>query len=122
VLGRIRALVPSVELLPVPKKHPGETSERWAWADGSGAVGFINSVSRPFCGDCSRVRLGADGRLYTCLFSAAGFDLRAPLRAGENAGALSLRLEKLWTGRSDRYSELRTDGGGKKVEMFAVGG
>jgi cyclic pyranopterin phosphate synthase len=119
VLNRLRSLGP---LDPLAKTHPGETSERWAWADGRGVVGFINSITRPFCGDCSRVRLGADGRLYTCLFSAAGHDLRTPLRSGETAEQLSARLTAIWKGRSDRYSELRTDGRGKKIEMFAVGG
>ena len=127
VLTRIRALLPSVGLVPLDKKHPGETSERWAWVDGQGTMGFINSVSRPFCGDCSRVRLGADGRLYTCLFSASGYDLRTPLRHGESVEALTDRLTKIWTGRSDRYSERRleespAEGLGKKIEMFAVGG
>jgi len=119
VLARLRALG---TLTPVAKHHPGETSERWAWADGQGEVGFINSISRPFCGDCSRVRLGADGRLYTCLFSAVGHDLRTPLRAGADLGEMTALLRTLWTGRSDRYSELRTDGSGKRIEMFAVGG
>jgi len=119
VLGRLRALG-GLEAL--PKSHPGETSETWAWADGQGAVGFINSVTRPFCGDCSRARLGADGRLYTCLFSSAGHDLRTTLRAGAGVDEVSARLAAIWTGRSDRYSELRTDGKVPKVEMFAVGG
>ena len=124
VLGRLQALG---GLEPQAKKHPGETSETWTWADGRGAVGFINSVTRPFCGDCSRARLGADGRLYTCLFSAAGHDLRKPLRTGAGVEEISARLTAIWTGRSDRYSELRTDGQGKdgqgkKLEMFAVGG
>ena len=119
VLGRLRALG---ELQSVPKSHPGETSERWAWADGRGEVGFINSVTRPFCGDCSRVRLGADGRLFTCLFSALGHDLRGPLRAGASAEEVSRTIAKIWTGRSDRYSELRTDGSGERVEMFSMGG
>ena len=119
VLGRLRTLG---ALDPLPKHHRGETSERWAWADGQGEVGFINSVTRPFCGDCSRVRLGADGQLYTCLFSAKGHDLRTLLRSGSTPEDLSARMSSIWTGRSDRYSELRTDGQGKKVEMFAVGG
>jgi cyclic pyranopterin phosphate synthase len=128
VLGRVRAMVPGVALVPLEKRHQGETSERWSWADGRGMVGFINSISRPFCGDCSRVRLGADGRLYTCLFSASGHDLKTPLRAGEPAIALTDRVSKIWLGRSDRYSERRSEdappkeGPGKKVEMFAVGG
>jgi cyclic pyranopterin phosphate synthase len=126
VLERLRGMIPGVGLEPLPKKHAGETSERWAWTDGQGAVGFINSVSRPFCGDCSRVRLGADGRLYTCLFSASGYDLRTPLRAGESVGDLEERLRTIWTGRSDRYSERRLEeaaqNGASKIEMFAVGG
>jgi cyclic pyranopterin phosphate synthase len=119
VLGRLK---PLGVLVPRPKVHPGETSETWAWEDGNGAVGFINSITRPFCGDCSRARLGADGKLYTCLFSAAGHDLRTPLRAGVTVNDLARRLTKIWLGRSDRYSELRTDGSGQRVEMFAVGG
>jgi len=122
VLNRLRNLEPGLELSPLAKTHPGETSDRWAWSDGNGAVGFINSVSRPFCGNCSRVRLGPDGRLYTCLFSAQGFDLRTLLRAGTDSEALTQKLAQIWSGRSDRYSELRTDGSGQKVEMFAVGG
>lgn len=119
VLSRLRALG---ELVPVPKTHPGETSERWAWADGLGEVGFINSVTRPFCADCSRVRLGADGRLYTCLFSALGHDLKTPLRSGVGVEELSRRIAGIWSGRSDRYSELRTDGKGERIEMFSMGG
>lgn len=119
VLGRLRRLG---ELVPLEKNHPGETSERWAWADGGGEIGFINSVTRPFCGDCSRVRLGADGRLFTCLFSAIGHDLRSLLRSGVSAEDLSRRIAGIWTGRKDRYSELRTDGKGERIEMFSMGG
>jgi cyclic pyranopterin phosphate synthase len=116
------------ELEEVPKRHPGETSERWRWADGQGEVGFINSVTRPFCGDCSRLRLGADGRLYTCLFSSVGHDLRTPLRSGAGPDEVKDRLTAIWTGRSDRYSEERPQMAGRplrpgtKVEMFSVGG
>jgi len=119
VLQRLRALG---GLQAVEKAHPGETSERWAWADGQGEVGFINSVSRPFCGNCSRLRVGADGKLYTCLFSSIGTDFRTPLRSGSSVEEVSQRLTALWQGRSDRYSELRTDGHGARVEMFSVGG
>lgn len=124
VLGKIRSEGPGIPLTPLPKNHPGETSERWAWGDGHGALGFINSVSRPFCGDCSRIRLGADGRLYTCLFSQTGYDLRTPLRAGESAEALTEQLSRIWSGRADRYSETRFETAAKrgKIEMFAVGG
>ena len=119
VLERLRKLG---TLEPLSKKHPGETSDNWAWSEGRGTVGLISSVTRPFCGDCSRARLGADGRLYTCLFSAAGHDLKTLLRSGAGVEEISTKLKAIWTGRSDRYSELRTDGRVKKVEMFAVGG
>jgi len=123
VLTRLRRLG---TLVAVPKAHPGETSERWRWADGRGEVGMINSITRPFCGDCSRVRLGADGQLYTCLFSRKGFDFRTSLRAGASAEELTARLAAVWGGRSDRYSELRgradQTGPTPKIEMFAVGG
>ncbi len=123
VLARLRRLG---TLVAVPKAHPGETSERWRWADGRGEVGMINSITRPFCGYCSRVRLGPDGQLYTCLFSRKGFDFRTPLRAGATAEELTARLAAVWSGRSDRYSELRgqTDPARPtpKIEMFAVGG
>jgi cyclic pyranopterin phosphate synthase len=112
------------ELIARPKSHPGETSETWEWADGNGAVGFINSITRPFCGSCSRARLGPDGQLYTCLFSAKGHDLKTPLRAGASSGELTDQLRRVWSGRSDRYSELRAARATTepKVEMFAVGG
>jgi cyclic pyranopterin phosphate synthase len=121
ILETLRALG---GLEPRAKSHPGETSETWDWADGNGSVGFINSITRPFCGACSRARLGADGQLYTCLFSARGHDLRTPLRAGASAAELSERLAGVWRGRADRYSELRSGAtaGAPRVEMFAVGG
>jgi len=130
VLTRLQSLAASEnlgELIPLPKSHPGETSERWAWPNGNGELGFINSITKPFCGDCSRVRLGADGRLYTCLFASKGYDLRSPLRAGESSAELSGRLAHLWSGRSDQYSESRhpADQPGPesaRIEMFAVGG
>jgi cyclic pyranopterin phosphate synthase len=122
VLDRLRRLEPALDLVPLAKTHPGETSERWAWSDGNGAVGFINAVTRPFCGDCSRVRLGPDGRLYTCLFSARGRDLKPFLGNDVPVAALADELARVWSGRADRYSETRTDGAGDRVEMFAVGG
>lgn len=120
ILARLESLG---ELAPRSKTHPGETSETWDWADGNGSVGFINSITRPFCGTCSRARLGADGQLYTCLFSARGHDLKTALRAGASVGELSDRLAALWRGRSDRYSELRSEApNAPRVEMFTVGG
>jgi cyclic pyranopterin phosphate synthase len=121
ILNQLRGLG---ELTARAKSHPGETSETWDWADGNGSVGFINSITRPFCGDCSRARLGADGQLYTCLFSARGHDLRTPLRAGASAETLTQSLSGIWRGRSDRYSELRSGAtaNAPRVEMFTVGG
>lgn len=123
-LSRLKSLVPGVGLIPLAKRHPGETSERWAWSDGMGTVGFINSITRPFCGDCSRARLGAEGTLYTCLFSSSGHDLGSVLRAGATPQELSARLAEIWTGRKDRYSEERSAGStlAPRVEMFAMGG
>lgn len=113
-------------LVPVSKAFPGETADRWAWADGTTEVGFISSVTRPFCGDCSRARLGADGKLYTCLFSSRGWDLKTPLRQGAGAADLAVLIRDIWEGRQDQYSALRAQAepapAAKKVEMFYIGG
>jgi cyclic pyranopterin phosphate synthase len=102
--------------------YRGEVAERYAYADGAGEIGFVSSVSAPFCGDCHRARVSADGRLYTCLFAADGIDLRPSLAGGEIAAAE--QLAAAWTRRADRYSELRDSARapGKHVEMFLVGG
>ena len=102
--------------------YRGEVASRYAYADGGGEVGFVSSVSEPFCGDCHRARVSADGRLYTCLFAADGHDLRPALAAGE--AALADAVEALWAGRTDRYSELRSEVAPSRrhVEMYLVGG
>jgi cyclic pyranopterin phosphate synthase len=105
LLAVIDAELPLVEL---PPRYPGGVASRWAYRDGSGEVGVIASVTRPFCGDCTRARLSADGQLYTCLFATAGHDLRGPLRAGAADEELRDELRRLWRGRDDRYSELRS--------------
>jgi len=109
---------------PVAPDYPGEVATRWRYRDGAGEVGIIASVSRPFCGDCTRARLSADGSLYTCLFAAAGHDLRAPLRAGASDDELRDRIAAVWRGRDDRYSDLRSAEtvGLPKVEMSYIGG
>ncbi|MBN6149256.1 GTP 3',8-cyclase MoaA [Xanthomonas sp. AmX2] len=102
--------------------YTGEVASRYAFADG-GEIGFVSSVSTPFCGDCHRARVSADGRLYTCLFAAAGTDLKPALADGEDA--LAARVEQVWRRRGDRYSEVRGDAQatrGKHVEMFLIGG
>lgn len=103
-------------------QYRGEVAARHAFDDGNGEVGFVSSISAPFCGDCHRARVSADGRLYTCLFAGEGTDLRSWLGNGETA--FVQRLTELWKARGDRYSELR---GGharplKRVEMYLVGG
>jgi cyclic pyranopterin phosphate synthase len=83
-------------------------ASRWRFRDGGGEIGVIASVTRPFCGDCTRARLSADGQLFTCLFATHGFDLRTPLRSGTGDDALRDRIIDIWQARSDRYSELRS--------------
>ncbi len=103
----------------------GEVARRYAFADGAGEIGFISSVSVPFCGDCSRARLSADGKLYTCLFANSGHDLRGPLRAGASDAELTSLIHSVWTARDDRYSEIRsaaTLASREHVEMYAIGG
>jgi cyclic pyranopterin phosphate synthase len=109
-------------LRPLDPHYRGEVASRYAFVDGGGEIGFVSSVSAPFCGDCHRARVSADGKLYTCLFAGEGHDLRDALRKGEDA--LLDRVGGLWSRRVDRYSELR--GGAKAprkhVEMYLVGG
>ena len=108
-------------LRPLDPGYRGEVATRHAYVDGAGEVGFVSSVSAPFCGDCHRARVSADGRLYTCLFAGDGHDLRAALSGG--ADALAERVAALWSGRGDRYSEERGASASRRhVEMFLVGG
>ncbi|MFC3551217.1 GTP 3',8-cyclase MoaA [Lysobacter cavernae] len=109
-------------LQPLDAQYRGEVASRYAFADGQGEIGFVSSVSAPFCGDCHRARVSADGRLYTCLFAAEGHDLRPALAQG--GPALIERVAGLWARRGDRYSELRDAVGSprKHVEMFLIGG
>jgi cyclic pyranopterin phosphate synthase len=106
--------------------YRGEVAERHAFEDGMGEVGFISSVSQPFCGDCSRARISSDGSLYTCLFATQGVDLRGPLRAGATDDELFELIRGIWSGRRDRYSELRASmrdaADLHKVEMNYIGG
>ncbi|GGI03395.1 GTP 3',8-cyclase MoaA [Egicoccus halophilus] len=109
---------------PVDPSHPGEVAERFRYRDGAGEVGIIASVSRPFCGTCTRARLSAVGELYTCLFAASGTDLRALVRAGADDDALADAVRAVWSARTDRASELRAEAGltGPRVEMSYIGG
>jgi cyclic pyranopterin phosphate synthase len=114
-------------LKPINQNYTGEVAQRYHYVDGGGEVGFISSVTKPFCGDCSRARLSADGMLYTCLFANQGINLREPLRNGINDDELRDILSTTWLQRADRYSELRKPEMAehhilKKVEMYRMGG
>jgi len=104
--------------------YPGEVASRWRYLDGGGEIGVIASVSRPFCGDCTRARISADGQLYACLFASRGHDLRALLRDGASDDDLADAIRTVWAARDDRYSELRSAETWQlpKVEMSYIGG
>lgn len=127
-------VVPSAEIMerinkvfpvePLDANYSGETAQRWRYVDGAGEIGAISSVTRAFCGGCTRARLSADGKLFTCLFATKGTDLRALLRGGATDDELATALGALWGARTDRYSELRSarTPGMKKIEMSYIGG
>lgn len=131
---RQRETVPSADLVhllserwpmqPVERNYHGEVANRYQFNDGAGEVGFISSVSAPFCGSCTRARLSSDGQVFTCLFSSRGTDLKGPLRAGADDAALRDIISHIWQERTDRYSEMRAQqiGTGDKVEMYYIGG
>ncbi len=111
-------------LAPLEEHYRGEVARRWHYQDGQGEIGVIASVTQPFCGDCHRLRLTADGMLYTCLFASNGHDIKGPLRAGASDDTLRQDLIQLWRDREDRYSELRSQQAPleQKVEMSYLGG
>jgi cyclic pyranopterin phosphate synthase len=131
---RLDDVVPAAEIVemineefplePVDPSYRGEVARRWRYADGAGEVGVIASVTQPFCGDCTRARISADGQLFTCLFAVRGHDLRGLVRSGASAEALITQVADLWTRRNDRYSELRTAKtvALPKIEMSYIGG
>jgi GTP 3',8-cyclase len=125
VVKLINAELPLVQLEP---SAPGETAERWGYADGGGEIGVISSVTQAFCGDCNRARLSTEGLVYLCLFATQGHDLRSLVRGGGSDEALASAIGQIWQGRSDRYSQLRgsmapdTGTGRRRVEMSYIGG
>jgi cyclic pyranopterin phosphate synthase len=131
---KMQHVVPSRELVarindafpiePVDPNYTGEVAERWRYRDGTGEVGFISSVTQAFCKDCTRLRLSAEGSIYTCLFATEGTDLRGLLRSGADDDEISGAIASVWRARGDRYSELRTEETSKlrKVEMSYIGG
>jgi len=121
----IRRISEEMPLEPVEKNYRGEVADQWRYVDGSGEIGVISSVTEPFCGDCTRVRLSPDGKMYTCLFASLGHDLKTPLRAGATDKELENLIQSIWRMRSDRYSEERATLGEprhRKVEMYRIGG
>jgi cyclic pyranopterin phosphate synthase len=124
----VAAIDAELPLEPVAPAYRGEVATRYRYRDGSGEIGVIASVTAPFCGDCTRARLSADGTLYTCLFSNRGWDVRGRLRNGLDDQDLGAFVARVWAGRDDRYSEQRTDATDDlradpgRVEMFAMGG
>ena len=132
LIERLRAELP---LVPLEPSSPGETAERWGYADASGQhdpalgeVGVISSVTQAFCHDCNRARLSTEGKLYLCLFASQGYDLRSLLRGGASDADIAAAIAPIWQQRSDRYSELRStlpadnSQGARRVEMSYIGG
>ena len=132
LIERLRAELP---LVPLEPSSPGETAERWGYADASGQhdpglgeVGVISSVTQAFCHDCNRARLSTEGKLYLCLFASQGYDLRSLLRGGASDAAIAAAIAPIWQQRTDRYSELRSTlpadntQGARRVEMSYIGG
>ena len=130
-------VVPSRELVeriavrwpvhPVQENYRGEVADRYVFDDGQGEIGFISSVTNPFCGDCTRARLSSEGVFYTCLFATSGVDLRRPLRDGANDEELIDLIRETWIHRADRYSEQRGSSSAsehplRKIEMYYIGG
>jgi cyclic pyranopterin phosphate synthase len=121
LIERINAVTP---IEPLDANYPGEVAERWRYLDGTGEIGFISSVTQPFCSGCTRARLSAEGKFVTCLFGSDGFDLKGPIRAGANDDELLSLITGVWSARTDRYSELRATEGAsaRKIEMYQIGG
>ena len=131
---RLDDVVPAAEIVaalagafgvdPVEAAYRGEVAQRYRYRDGVGEVGVISSVTQPFCGDCTRARLSAEGRLYTCLFAVRGHDLRAVIRGGASDEELAAAIADQWRVRKDRYSELRSQATAdlERIEMSYIGG
>jgi len=131
---RLEDVVPAAEIVsridarwplePVDPNYRGEVASRYRYLDGAGEIGVIASVSQPFCRGCTRARISAEGKLYTCLFAAGGHDIRSLLRDGSSDESVGARLREIWSARGDRYSEVRSEHtvGFRKVEMSHIGG
>ena len=120
----IRMISAELPLEPADANYDGEVAQRWRYTDGGGEVGVITSVTQPFCGDCTRARISAEGKLYTCLFATQGTDLRALLRNATDDAAITAMITNIWRAREDRYSDLRSAATEPlpKIEMSYIGG
>jgi len=120
----VRIINAELPLEPADPNYTGEVAERWRYQDGSGEIGVIASVTQAFCNTCTRARLSAEGKLYTCLFAIKGFDLRELLRDGATDEEISEAIGRVWGKRADRYSEIRSENtlSLPKVEMSHIGG
>jgi GTP 3',8-cyclase len=120
----IKTIHAEMPLEPIDPNYPGEVAERWRYKDGSGEVGVIASVTQAFCSTCTRARLSAEGKLYTCLFAVKGYDFRALLRSAATDEEISQVIARVWGKRDDRYSEIRSENtiSLPKVEMSHIGG
>ena len=120
----LRIIDDQYPIYPVSPTYRGEVAKRWKYKDGKGEIGIIASVTQPFCSTCNRARLTAEGKIFTCLFATTGFDLREHIREGADVEELTSVIRKVWSGRADRYSELRSERTVRspKVEMSYVGG
>ena len=120
----VRMISDQMPLIEAEPNYSGEVAERWAYADGSGEIGVISSVTQAFCSTCTRARLSTEGKLYTCLFAQSGHDLRALMRSGKSDAQIAAAIGLIWNQRDDRYSEIRTEETErtKKIEMSYIGG
>ncbi|WP_305584833.1 GTP 3',8-cyclase MoaA [Fictibacillus sp. WQ 8-8] len=120
----LKAIQTELPLLPAVENYYGEVASRYQYADGENEIGIISSISDSFCSSCTRARLSADGKVFTCLFASKGMDFKTPLREGATKVDLDNMITNLWENRSDRYSDERRDGAGKKekIEMSYIGG
>jgi cyclic pyranopterin phosphate synthase len=119
----VEMIAAEIPLEPIDAAYPGEVARRYRFLDGAGEIGVITSVTQPFCGGCTRARLSAEGKVYTCLFATAGFDLRTLIRGGATDEEIRAALTSRWTERDDRYSEIRGASTEEpKIEMSYIGG
>jgi cyclic pyranopterin phosphate synthase len=114
----------AMPLEPISANYTGEVARRYRYQDGGGEIGLITSVTKPFCGACNRMRLSAEGKIYTCLFAIEGTDLREPLRAGASDEEIEHIIQQTWGKRTDRYSEQRfkMTAPRRKIQMYHIGG